>query len=93
MMMCCDSLKEIDFSCVLNPKSTLKDIPRDFVDFLGMLPKSAAVVNLESIVLTNNYFGDHTLVVLIPIFLQLKKLKKLDISANDLTDEGIQHFF
>jgi hypothetical protein len=91
MMMFCDSLKEIDFSCVL--KGNIKDIPRDFVDFFGMLPKSAAVVNLESIVLTNNYFGDHTLLVLIPHFLQLKKLKKLDISASDLTDEGINHFF
>lgn len=67
MMMCCDSLKEIDFSCVL--KGNIKDIPRDFVDFFQIIPKSAAVVNLQSIVLTNNYFGDHTLVVLIPIFL------------------------
>jgi hypothetical protein len=91
MMMFCDSLKEIDFSCVL--KGNIKDIPRDFVDFFGMLPKTAAVVSLESIVLTNNYFGDHTLLVLVPLFLQLKNLKRLDIAASDLTDEGIQHFF
>lgn len=44
LIMYCDNLKEIDMTCVL--KGVQKDIPRDFVDFIGMMPKSPVVNTL-----------------------------------------------
>ena len=50
---------------------------------------------LESLDLSNNFFGDITLEALFEegVFSSMKSLKNIDISANKLTDTGICLFF
>ena len=44
--------------------------------------------------LSNNFFGDETLKILIvEVFKKLKNLQSIDISANKLTDIGLSAFF
>ena len=50
---------------------------------------------LESLDLSNNFFGDITLQALFEeeVFSSMKSLKNIDVSANKLTDMGISSFF
>mmetsp|Transcript_5572 Transcript_5572/g.9565 ORF Transcript_5572/g.9565 Transcript_5572/m.9565 type:complete len:386 (-) Transcript_5572:608-1765(-) len=84
-------LRELDLTYVL--KSVGKDVPDEFTKLLGNAVKFQLGSTLEKLCLANNFFKDHTLMVLVNDSLQrMKALKHIDLSSNGLTDEGISFF-
>lgn len=88
----CIDLRELELTGVF--KHIQKEIPRDFTDNLRNLALSPVAQSLEVLNLPNNYFGDHTLDALIQSVLpKLARLQYIDLSANKLSDQGLQQFF
>lgn len=87
----CLYLKELDLTNIF--KSIQKDVPLDLVDCLQVITNSSCGQTLESLGLSNNFFGDHTLEVITQRILPNLKLQYIDLSANKLTDSGLFIFF
>ena len=58
-----------------------------------MVTNSSCAQSLESLGLSNNFFGDHTLEAIVSRILPKLRLKYIDLSANKLTDGGLFTFF
>ena len=84
--MHCINLKHVHLTSVLT--GMIKEVPTHFVETLVVMTQS--LPDIETLDLSNNFFGDITIEELLnEVFPELKKLKNIDISANKITDIGL----